>query len=185
MIPRRSDRSAQFAMMISSIFLMLICTFWTIFDLLQILIDFVFFLHEDPSVVQVPLPKFDHLTCLEIGCNVAWNSLLDFLESSPQLEKLSFAGLPLQEEVEENQTTYSWYPPENVPSCSLFHLKVIYIWWFKGEIDELKMIEYFLKDSKVLKRLLIHPCIDTKSSGINIIAEMLPRGSEKCQVLFF
>ncbi|XP_059644836.1 F-box/LRR-repeat protein At4g14103-like [Cornus florida] len=144
--------------------------------------------YDSTKLCRSPLPIFVHLTCLDISCknylNVFWKSLLDFLESSPQLEKLIFAGLLSQEEVEENQTTYSWYPPEYVPSCLLFHLKDIYIRWFKGEIDELKMVEYFLKNSKVLEKLMIKSFIDRKSAEICTL-QTLPRGSEKCRVVVF
>ncbi|XP_059648614.1 F-box/LRR-repeat protein At4g14096-like isoform X2 [Cornus florida] len=140
------------------------------------------------------LPKFDHLTCLEISCkNVRWKSLLDFLESSPQLEqlKLVFGGALLQDRFEENQTTCSWYQPKNVPSCLLCHLKEIKIMRFEGKSDELKMAEYFLKNSKVLEKLMIRPCINKRSSKINRrtseinMVRMLPRGSEKCRVVTF
>ncbi|XP_059650267.1 F-box/FBD/LRR-repeat protein At3g26920-like [Cornus florida] len=129
-----------------------------------------------------PLPKFFHLICLDIGGYVAWNLLLDFLESSPQLETLIFMGL-LQDKFEENQTC-SWYPPENISSCLLFHLKQIEINCFRGKSDKVKMAKYFLKNSKVLEKLKFHASswTDTKSAEICIVL-MSPRGSEKCRVV--
>ncbi|XP_059650271.1 F-box protein At3g62430-like [Cornus florida] len=138
------------------------------------------------KLCRSPLPKFDHLTCLEIGDSyncVPWKLLQDFLESSPQLEVLNFAGLLLQDNFQENQTTCNWYPPEKVPSCLLVHLKKIKIRRFTGKIDELKMAEYFLKNSKVLERLKIRlSSIGRRSAEICMT---LPRGSEKCRVVAY
>ncbi|XP_059650278.1 F-box/LRR-repeat protein At3g26922-like [Cornus florida] len=50
------------------------------------------FISPSPTVrlCRSPLPKFDHLICLEIGENAEWSLLLDFLERSQRLEKLIF-----------------------------------------------------------------------------------------------
>ncbi|KAM7504150.1 hypothetical protein LguiB_003054 [Lonicera macranthoides] len=45
--------------------------------------------------------------------------------------------------------------PVDVPVCLLSHLKKIEIWAFKGEEDEFKLVEYLLKNAKVLNKIKI------------------------------
>ncbi|XP_059639661.1 F-box/LRR-repeat protein At4g14103-like [Cornus florida] len=104
---------------------------------------------------RYPLPKFPHLIYLDLEDRwIGWQMLLDFLESSPQLETLIFAGL-LQDLGTENQTC-RWYAPVNVPSCLLFHLKVIRIGRFHGRRDGMQMAKYFLKNSRVLREFVTY-----------------------------
>ncbi|XP_059669373.1 putative FBD-associated F-box protein At3g50710 [Cornus florida] len=86
--------------------------------------------------------------------NVRWDLLPNVLESSPQLKTLVFEELHLAEREEGHHK--HWHSPQRVPSCLLFHLKVIEIKWFTGERDEFNVVKYFLKNAKVLKKLAMH-----------------------------
>ncbi|XP_059657004.1 F-box/FBD/LRR-repeat protein At3g26920-like isoform X3 [Cornus florida] len=131
---------------------------------------------------RFPLPKFDHLTYLELGYHrtVQWKMLLDFVQSSPRLETLIFGGLAK----EGNQTTSRWYQLEHIPSCLLFHLKIIEIKQFSADSHELKMAEYFLNNSRVLEKLIIHPVCLPDWGKLEICEKvlMLPRRSRTCRV---
>ncbi|XP_059668982.1 FBD-associated F-box protein At5g27750-like [Cornus florida] len=131
-------------------------------------------LHLSNATVQTlewysyPLPKFHCSTYLELGeMYVTWKLLLDLLNNSLQLETLTFWALSRPRD--EDHPSH-WYPPENVHSCFSFHLKVIKIKWFVGEDYEIKMAQYFLKNAKVLKKLMIHP---TSSKELDVYNKLL------------
>ncbi|KAE9461913.1 hypothetical protein C3L33_06180, partial [Rhododendron williamsianum] len=100
------------------------------------------------------LPKLPNMTCLELGdmYEVQWEFLLELLENSPHLETLVFKeGLG-------NYGVFTqllWNPAPNVPSCLLFHLKVIGISDFRGEKEEWRMVDYLLQKAKVLEKVNI------------------------------
>ncbi|XP_059671123.1 putative F-box/LRR-repeat protein At3g58920 [Cornus florida] len=133
------------------------------------------------------LPNFGHLTYLKLGelnyCDQAgWELLPELLECAPQLETLV-----CQELVYDGDDDYlvkhqfGWHTPSNVPSCLLFHLKVIEIRHFLWRSDELKTAEYFLNNAKVLKRLIIRSAPGQKSKICNILSS-LPKGSKTCRL---
>ena len=70
-----------------------------------------------------------------------------------------------------------------MPTCLLFHLKVIEIYWFQGNEAELEMVECFLKNGLVLKKLIVH--IDpSEKVDVEVTDKLLrlPQGSGTCQV---
>ncbi|XP_058202587.1 F-box protein At4g22280-like [Rhododendron vialii] len=81
-----------------------------------------------------------------------------------------------------------WYPPERVPTCLLFTLEKINIGMFRGQENEVKMVEYFLANAKVLKIMDIRFDPEEMSLGqpdyedLRKLLEM-PRGSTSCKVL--
>ncbi|XVF67434.1 hypothetical protein PTKIN_Ptkin10aG0120900 [Pterospermum kingtungense] len=125
-----------------------------------------------------PLPVFCNLVCLEIAdredrCkDDASTELLEFLESSPNLETLifddtAFEGLTLN-------------PSAKVPSCLLSSLKVIEIYSFGGSM---KPVEYFLKNASALEKLKIQMGWKVeKQDEMKMKLLMLPRESKICQV---
>ncbi|CAK9175527.1 unnamed protein product [Ilex paraguariensis] len=101
------------------------------------------------------LPVLHNLTSLELGVSmVGWQLLPDLLESSPQLRTLVFEEGLLRTEF-SMEYTLKWDPPQRVPACLLFRLNIIDLGSFEGRQDELKIVEYFLKNAKVLKTLRI------------------------------
>ncbi|XP_059669074.1 F-box/LRR-repeat protein At3g59200-like [Cornus florida] len=83
----------------------------------------------------LPVPKLEHLSYLELSVfnYVEWKFVMDFLANSPQLETLIFTG-PHEDEFydeEKNRAMRRWYPPQNVPSCLLFHLQKIEMMSFR------------------------------------------------------
>ncbi|KAF5948810.1 hypothetical protein HYC85_014767 [Camellia sinensis] len=72
-----------------------------------------------------------------------------------------------------------------VPVCLSLHLQKIKIEGFNGKKDELKLIEYFLKTARVLKRVKIRwACLYWEEKQVGIWKEvlMLPRCSKICQI---
>ncbi|KAH7835873.1 hypothetical protein Vadar_030722 [Vaccinium darrowii] len=132
------------------------------------------------------LPMFHNLTSLELDSAfvLAWEAMLRLVERSPRLETLVFSN--------GSWSPLDWNPPQNVPKCSGSHLKVVEIFNFDPREEELKMVEYFLKNGEVLEKLIIHE----SSVGAVIAVEMankaqveglkellrFPRGSKVCQI---
>ncbi|KAI8570783.1 hypothetical protein RHMOL_Rhmol01G0063700 [Rhododendron molle] len=106
------------------------------------------------------MPKFHCMTYLELGATgddtVVWTLLPELLENSPHLGALVFG-----------EVSGAWYVPVNLLLESLhsvgIHLKVYLLVcfftsrrWFKsfeGQKDELKLLDYFLNNAKVLEKV--------------------------------
>ncbi|XP_059624184.1 putative FBD-associated F-box protein At3g50710 [Cornus florida] len=123
------------------------------------------------------------LTYLELGVpdegvTAGWELLPELLERAPKLETLVCKEL----------LCYGGYnqllrhTPTNVPYCVLFHLKVIEIRYFFWCSDELKIAEYFLKNAKVLERMVIRSAGGQQSKIICNTLLGLPRGSKTCRL---
>lgn len=69
-----------------------------------------------------------------------------------------------------------------MPTCLVSQLKVIEIWNFEGDKEELKMLEYFLKNAEVLEKLILH--CESLESEVEVLKQILrlPRGSKICKV---
>ncbi|KAM7262356.1 hypothetical protein ACFE04_021433 [Oxalis oulophora] len=138
------------------------------------------------------LPKFKHLLRLELGtaANIDWSLLPRLLENTNNLEVLVFPkGLVVHKNHREFQH-FSWLPPESVPDCLIFQLKIVQIRHFVGALGEVDLVKYLLESSKVLERMAIH-CHDfnSKERKINCRLEFarnlisnVHRGSETCEV---
>ncbi|KAG5564501.1 hypothetical protein RHGRI_000622 [Rhododendron griersonianum] len=101
------------------------------------------------------LKGMSNVQFLQLGFSTEWEFLLELLENSPHLETLVFKeGLG-------NFGVFTqllWNPAPNVPSCLLFHLKVIGISDFRGEKEEWRMVDYLLQKAKVLEKVNIDYC---------------------------
>ncbi|XP_059624773.1 putative FBD-associated F-box protein At3g50710 [Cornus florida] len=120
------------------------------------------------------LPNFYHLTYLELGVldegdTDGWELLPELLERAPKLETLVCKELLYHGHDCYTKHQFRWHTPSIVPSCLLFHLKVIEIRYFYGTSDELKMAGYFLKNAKVLKRFVIRSARDQQSKICNTL----------------
>ncbi|XP_058179438.1 F-box/LRR-repeat protein At4g14103-like isoform X2 [Rhododendron vialii] len=111
---------------------------------------------EDIYMCDCQLPKFPNMTYLELGDvrGVRWKFLPELLENSPRLETLVFKeGLGYEYGMFPQS---SWNLAQNVvPSCLLFHLKVMEITDFNGSKEEWEIVDYFLQNAKVLEKLNI------------------------------
>lgn len=79
---------------------------------------------------------------------------------------------------------WQWFrPPQQVPSCLSFHLKMIEF-NFQGLKGAFEVLKYFLKKAKVLEKLILHCYLPEKEKlKANTELLMLPRGSKKCQAM--
>ncbi|KAJ4700981.1 F-box protein [Melia azedarach] len=93
------------------------------------------------------LPTFPNLTCLEVPVLSGWELLSVLLSSAPNLESL-FLGTVIGFNCE-------WTEPQFVPDWLLSRVKMIKIEGFQGEKNQLKLIQYLLKNGEVLDTLVI------------------------------
>ncbi|GFZ15489.1 hypothetical protein Acr_24g0016790 [Actinidia rufa] len=103
------------------------------------------------------IPKFHNLVHLKLGVDRhhAWRLLPNLLVNSPNLEVLLFEeGLVHVENLDDYYPEFSSMLLE-VPACVVVHLKAIEIYKLVGTKDELKLIQYFVKNATVLEKLTI------------------------------
>ncbi|KAM7461111.1 hypothetical protein LguiA_029232 [Lonicera macranthoides] len=102
---------------------------------------------------QSKKPTFCNLTTLKLGIDdCGWFLLASLLESSPNLEVLGFT---------EGFTSCSLFPEfvscvtKHEPQCLSSHLRKVMIEDFTGDEYELNVVEFFLKNAKVLREVEI------------------------------
>ncbi|KAH9623180.1 hypothetical protein KSS87_019292 [Heliosperma pusillum] len=111
------------------------------------------------TLVQDELPILRNLTKLKIGCSKNPHfTLLRLLGSAPNLEELIFSeGLfPVGFTDKDTAQQDYWGRDQVVPSCLKTRLKVVEIEHFLGLKEELRIVEYFLRNSHVIEQLHIH-----------------------------
>ncbi|CAI9090586.1 OLC1v1025388C1 [Oldenlandia corymbosa var. corymbosa] len=105
--------------------------------------------------LSLPMPKFCNLKSLKLGGMgmAGWRTLGSLLENSPNLETLVIReGFDMYDE-----GFASFLSSLNgVPYCLSSSMKQIEIGAFKGQEDEINLIEYFLQKGKVLEKLLFN-----------------------------
>ncbi|KAM7498850.1 hypothetical protein LguiA_023264 [Lonicera macranthoides] len=132
-----------------------------------------------------PFPKFCNLTGLQLGGfdTNGWELLPQLLDNVPKLEILSIA----KEFFEEKGCfdIFESHLSDKIAPCLLSNLKKIEIFEFKGELDELYLIEYFLYTGKVLNEFeIIGDMSWDKYVIIREILARLPRLSDTCEIFF-
>ncbi|CAA0808574.1 Unknown protein [Striga hermonthica] len=129
--------------------------------------------------VAFPTVKYDNLTKLQLLLDFKWSLLVKFLEVADNLQVLICQqgyhgrGMLCRE-------------PEQVPKCLLSCLRTITIKWMRSKEHEFDMVRYFLRNSRVLKRMdLWYECIDLKMKfqALKRIS-LFERGSDACQLDF-
>ncbi|KAM7461113.1 hypothetical protein LguiA_029234 [Lonicera macranthoides] len=124
-------------------------------------------------------PTFCNLTTLKLGINESgWSFLASLLESSPNLEVLGFTG---------GFTDCEVFPEfvscvtKHEPQCLSSHLRKVMIQDFTGDEYELNVVEFFLKNAKVLREVEIDSNIcladDKKLS-------LISKCSPICEIVF-
>ncbi|KAK8483070.1 hypothetical protein V6N13_031635 [Hibiscus sabdariffa] len=123
---------------------------------------------------------FHNLVELEfIFPNEDWKGtwIVEFLCRVPNLKKLILNAGTVPEEGFR-------VAPEEVPSCVLYHLKVVEITSFEGDKHMFAIIRYLLNHGRVLEKLIVDvyaPCEEEEQIIIDELSS-LPRNSKKCQV---
>ncbi|XP_059624599.1 F-box/FBD/LRR-repeat protein At1g78750-like [Cornus florida] len=134
------------------------------------------------------LPLFPNLIRLELHVNkcYGWNHLLDLLNSMPNLqclvlEKSKECGRP-EDDAYEN---FNFVEQQVVHLCLVMHLQDVKINGFRGLSGELRLIEYFLRNSKVLHKMEIENFNSEEKQEREFLdkLQMLPRGLITCQIL--
>ena len=79
-----------------------------------------------------------------------------------------------------------WTQPKQVPGCFLSSLTRVCFEKFEGLEDELKMVEYFLKNARVLRTMEIYTSDLSSDSKLCLLKKlsMFRRSSETCQLSF-
>ncbi|TXG59329.1 hypothetical protein EZV62_013902 [Acer yangbiense] len=130
------------------------------------------------------LPTFPNLIQLGAGIDACfgWKLLPHLLNNSPNLEVLILkkeyaAGITFER--------FTYFELENVPSCLLLHVEKIEMINMMGDFDELEVMRYLLKNSKVLKSFWVG--FFSKSIDPKIMNQIstFPRCSDLCEVEFY
>ncbi|KAI9165125.1 hypothetical protein LWI28_008313 [Acer negundo] len=131
------------------------------------------------------LPSFPNLIHLYLGGDILYGIALmvRFLINSPNLEVLVLS----KEYVYDKGEVMSEL--ECAPSCMLLHLKEIYLFSVVRNDQDLEVIKWLLKNSKVLERFSFHTLeiIENEQEMENMENEILnlPRASPICKIEFF
>ncbi|XVF03934.1 hypothetical protein REPUB_Repub05bG0036200 [Reevesia pubescens] len=140
---------------------------------------------EEGSII----PKFPKLTYLNLdGCfYVGWERVLPhLLPCFPCLEALVFK-VNFHHQFLSNASILA-LPSNRFPSFLWSQLKTLKILSFEGKKNELQMVEYFLKNAKVLENFMVQTIARRKKmpekwrSKITKTLLNLPKVSEKCKV---
>ncbi|CDP13113.1 unnamed protein product [Coffea canephora] len=139
---------------------------------------------------QRGLPTFRNLIKLELipfYCHdfprmCIWKVLSSLFESSPNLEVLIFQEV-FKNYFSEDEELDSVFP-EALPLTFIEHLKEIEFKNFEGEEHEFKLVEYFLKNAKTLKKMTIakEPWNSVPECRDRILS--FKKCSEDCQIVF-
>ncbi|XP_059623821.1 putative F-box/FBD/LRR-repeat protein At5g22670 isoform X2 [Cornus florida] len=122
---------------------------------------------------------FTNLIRLELHVKYCygWKRLLHLLNSMPIL---------CWRRDEDNAFEDINFVEQEVPCCLLMHLQEIEITGFRGLNDELRLIQYFLKNGRVLHKMAINSCDSEGKRERDFLKKLLkfPRGSVNCEILF-
>ncbi|XP_026447635.1 F-box/LRR-repeat protein At2g42720-like isoform X1 [Papaver somniferum] len=128
-------------------------------------------------------PMFHNLVHLEFISEVSFNNknktMLNFLRISPNLETIVIASGFLGD---LSSTDCGW-TPGMVPQCMLLHLKLVKLLEFAGFLEELNTVKSFLKNARVLRRMIIKFFSNLSAVQQNKIMKQLikiPRGRSNC-----
>lgn len=134
-----------------------------------------------------PLPIFHNLNNLTLTqiCSTGCELLPRLLETAPNLEVLVFKGGLF--EYTECFSKFRNCMPDHLPMCLTSHLHTIKFEEFKGEKDELNLVEYFLNYAHVLGKIEI--CFSCSVAVEKLRSTKsklwsLRHNSKKCQVEF-
>ncbi|KAJ6332936.1 hypothetical protein OIU77_008899 [Salix suchowensis] len=125
------------------------------------------------------LPTFRNLIHLEVRvCDDYVWILPEILQCTSNLEVFVFI-------LEEDAYDWNWCAPHSVPQCLSSCLQVIEFNDFEAVSGETEMVEYFLKNALVLKKMTITYLTDLKTSEVDVLKRLstCPKGSDACQIV--
>ncbi|XP_075520740.1 F-box/FBD/LRR-repeat protein At2g26030-like isoform X1 [Primulina tabacum] len=99
----------------------------------------------DQSKQGPPLPKFNMLKRLEISTRCKIEAFLEFLHSTPYLERLRLNMWDCDD--------YDYDSFEPIPSCIVSHLSEVEFNGFKGMKPHVHLADFFLKNAVELKKI--------------------------------
>ncbi|KAJ6728062.1 F-BOX/RNI SUPERFAMILY PROTEIN-RELATED [Salix koriyanagi] len=125
------------------------------------------------------LPTFRNLIHLEVRVSDDYVWILpEILQCSSNLEVFVLI-------LDEDAYGWNWCAPHSVPQCLSSCLQVIEYKVFQGESGETEMLEYFLSNALVLKKMTItHPDdLETLEADVLKRLSTCPKGSDACQIV--
>ncbi|KAI3842676.1 hypothetical protein MKX03_027340 [Papaver bracteatum] len=135
-----------------------------------------------PDDVFTNWPMFHNLVYLEVASKISFSedkTLLNFLRISPNLATIIIA----QGFVGHLSSTDGGWTPDMVPQCMLLHLKAVKFFEFYGCLEDLNVVQTFLKYARVLERMIIKFDSNLPTDEQNEVMKKLlkfPRGSTSC-----
>ncbi|KAG7556122.1 FBD domain [Arabidopsis suecica] len=127
-----------------------------------------------------PLPQFRNLSRLKAKFSLYFVEILPtLLESCPNLKSLVLV-LEFDPSKEDVQIKFS-----SVPRCLVSSLESVEIKYFNGKPAKMEVARYFLENSGVLQKLVLHLRCSTLGEGFCILRDLLalPRGSSTCRIV--
>ncbi|KAJ6332937.1 hypothetical protein OIU77_008900 [Salix suchowensis] len=125
------------------------------------------------------LPTFRNLIHLEVRVGDAYVRILpEILQFCSDLEVFVLI-------LDEDAYDWNWCAPHSVPQCLSSCLQVIEFNDFEAVSGETQMVEYFLKNALVLKKMTITYLTDLKTSEVDVLKRLstCPKGSDACQIV--
>ncbi|XP_057440401.1 FBD-associated F-box protein At5g38590-like [Lotus japonicus] len=109
-----------------------------------------------PNLFLVEKPVFPNLIHIEIYCQRfdGWNRVLQMLRQCPRLQHLVIRKANVKTGIYKKKLTYS----ECVPECVSSHLRTCFIGSLVNYEDDLRFVEYVMKNAKFLQALTVCPC---------------------------
>ncbi|KAJ7948818.1 F-box/LRR-repeat protein [Quillaja saponaria] len=134
---------------------------------------------DDGSKFLARVPTFDKLILLELDSDITnIETLLDFLHKTPFLQSLAYSQRIFDFGKELLTATV-------VPSCLLYHLKVVRLVVSVGWEHEIYLAEFFLENSKVLEQMTIGKRFEhTDLVKLERHLTTVPKGSSSATVEF-
>ncbi|XP_023636250.1 FBD-associated F-box protein At5g22730 isoform X1 [Capsella rubella] len=129
-----------------------------------------------------PLPQFCNLSCLKAKFSLHYLEILPtLLESFPHLKSLVLV-LDFDQEREDEDVQISF---SSVPRCLVSSLEFVEMKYFNGGPAKMEVARYFLENSGVLKKLVLHLRCFSHEEGFYMLKDLLalPRGSSTCQTI--
>ncbi|KAJ6417196.1 hypothetical protein OIU84_002993 [Salix udensis] len=125
------------------------------------------------------MPTFRNLIHLEVRVSDDYVWILpEILQCSSNLEVFVLI-------LDEDAYGWNWCAPHSVPQCLSSCLQVIEYKVFQGESRETEMLEYFLSNALVLKKMTITHPHDLETLEVDVLKRLstCPKGSDACQIV--
>ncbi|EYU44910.1 hypothetical protein MIMGU_mgv1a023694mg [Erythranthe guttata] len=145
---------------------------------------------EDDSYVKQDYFYYSQslLKFFDTLCNVDFSKTLIILKSLGSLRRFIECNIKYNDDEERSEERKGWKErPQQVAACLLSHLRIVKLVNIRGEKHELEIINYLLRNAKVLERMEIsYPESFGSNKEINMLKNisLFHRGSAVCEVAF-